>query len=42
MDNTTYISLSRQNALWNQLEVVANNMANVNTIGFKGTRRVSA
>ena len=37
MDNTTYISLSRQNALWNQLEVVANNMANVNTIGFKGS-----
>ena len=37
MDNTTYISLSRQKALWNQLEVVANNMANVNTIGFKGS-----
>ncbi|NKB45419.1 MAG: flagellar basal-body rod protein FlgF [Alphaproteobacteria bacterium] len=37
MDNTTYVSLSRQNALWNQLEVVANNMANVNTIGFKGS-----
>ena len=37
MDNSTYISLSRQNALWNQLEVVANNMANVNTIGFKGS-----
>lgn len=37
MDNTTYISLSRQTSLWNQLEVVANNMANVNTIGFKGS-----
>lgn len=37
MDNTSYISLSRQSALWNQLEVVANNMANVNTIGFKGS-----
>lgn len=37
MDNTTYIALSRQNALSNQLEVVANNMANVNTIGFKGS-----
>lgn len=37
MDNTTYISLSRQNALWNQLEVVSNNLANVNTIGFKGS-----
>ena len=37
MDNTTYIALSRQAALWNQLEVVANNLANVNTTGFKGT-----
>lgn len=37
MDNTTYIALSRQQALWNQLEVVSNNLANVNTTGFKGT-----
>ena len=37
MDNTTYIALSRQSALWNQLEVVANNLANVNTTGFKST-----
>lgn len=37
MDNTTYIALSRQMALQNQLEVVANNLANVNTSGFKGT-----
>ncbi|MGE4065002.1 MAG: flagellar basal-body rod protein FlgF [Rhodospirillaceae bacterium] len=37
MDNTTYIALSRQQALWNQLEVVANNLANVNTTGFKST-----
>ena len=37
MDNTTYIALSRQQALWNQLEVVANNLANVNTTAFKGT-----
>jgi flagellar basal-body rod protein FlgF len=37
MDNTTYIALSRQQALWNQLEVVANNLANVNTNGFKGS-----
>lgn len=37
MDNTTYIALSRQTALWDQLEVVANNLANVNTTGFKGT-----
>ena len=37
MDNTIYVALSRQSALWNQLEVVANNLANVNTTGFKGT-----
>jgi flagellar basal-body rod protein FlgF len=37
MDNTTYIALSRQQALWNQLEVVANNLANTNTTGFKGS-----
>jgi flagellar basal-body rod protein FlgF len=37
MDNTTYIALSRQQALWDQLEVVANNLANVNTSGFKGS-----
>lgn len=37
MDNTSYIALSRQQALWNHLEVVANNLANVDTTGFKGT-----
>lgn len=37
MDNTTYIALSRQQALWNQLEVVANNLANVNTTGYKSS-----
>ncbi len=37
MDNTSYIALSRQQALWNHLEVVANNLANVNTTGFKST-----
>src|SRR5204863_3316212 len=37
MDNTTYIALSRQQALWDHLEVGANNLANVNTTGFKGT-----
>jgi flagellar basal-body rod protein FlgF len=36
MDNTSYVALSRQNALWRQLEVVANNMANLNTPAFKG------
>jgi flagellar basal-body rod protein FlgF len=35
MENTSYVALSRQNALWRQLEVVANNMANANTPAFK-------
>jgi len=35
MDNTSYVALSRQAALQRQLEVVANNMANLNTQGFK-------
>ncbi|MGD9637716.1 MAG: flagellar basal-body rod protein FlgF [Alphaproteobacteria bacterium] len=35
MNNTLYISLSRQTALWRQLDVVANNMANMNTTAFK-------
>jgi flagellar basal-body rod protein FlgF len=35
MDNTSYVALSRQNSLWKQMEVVANNMANLNTVGFK-------
>jgi flagellar basal-body rod protein FlgF len=36
MQNTSYIALSRQAALWRQLEVVANNMANANTPAYKG------
>ena len=36
MENTSYIALSRQNALWRQLDVIANNMANANTPGYKG------
>ena len=35
MDNTKYISLSRQMGLWKQMEIVSNNMANMNTSGFK-------
>ncbi len=35
MENTTYIAISRQAALMRKLEVVANNMANTNTTGFK-------
>ncbi|OAN53850.1 flagellar biosynthesis protein FlgF [Paramagnetospirillum marisnigri] len=36
MQNTSYIALSRQAALQRQLDVIANNMANTNTMGFKG------
>ncbi len=35
MENTSYVALSRQAALWRQMEVVANNMANVNTPAYK-------
>ncbi len=36
MENAQLISLSRQIALRRQMDVVANNIANVNTTGFKG------
>ena len=35
MDNITYIALSRQMALWKQMNIVSNNMANMNTAGYK-------
>ena len=38
MDNSLYIGLSRQVALRRQLEVVANNIANMNTSGFRAER----
>ncbi len=38
MENAQLIALSRQAALRNQLSVVANNMANINTTGFKAQR----
>lgn len=36
MDNTSYVALSRQTSLWRELEVVANNLANVNTPAYRG------
>lgn len=36
MDNAIYISLGRQQGKFRHLDVVANNVANVNTAGFKG------
>ena len=38
MLNTLYISLSRQIALRQEMSVIANNMANMTTTGFKGSR----
>ena len=35
METPTYIALSRQMVLRDQMEVVANNLANANTSGFK-------
>jgi len=35
MDNTLLVGLSRQVALSRELDVVANNIANMNTAGFK-------
>jgi flagellar basal-body rod protein FlgF len=35
MDNTTYVGLSKQILLQRELDIVANNMANVDTTGFK-------
>jgi flagellar basal-body rod protein FlgF len=38
MDNAVYVALSSQMALRNHLEVVANNLANASTAGFKAER----
>ena len=35
MENAQLISLSRQMGLQRQMDVVANNLANINTTGFK-------
>ncbi len=36
MENTSYIAVARQATLRRQLEMIANNLANMNTAGFKG------
>jgi flagellar basal-body rod protein FlgF len=38
MNNTGYISLSRQSAVRRQMEVIANNIANASTPGFRAER----
>lgn len=36
MENAAYIALAHQNAMWRKLDVAANNVANMNTPGYKG------
>ena len=38
MENTLLVGLSRQMTLERQMDVIANNVANVNTNGFKADR----
>jgi flagellar basal-body rod protein FlgF len=40
MDNGIYIALSRQTALFRNMEITSNNIANVNTPGFNAQRLV--
>ena len=40
MDNAALVGLSRQVALGRELEVVANNLANINTTGYKADRSI--
>ena len=36
MENTLYLALSRQSVLQNNMDIIANNVANMNTVGFRG------
>jgi flagellar basal-body rod protein FlgF len=38
MENTSFIALSRQGTLRRQMNVIANNLANINTTAFKGEK----
>ena len=40
MENPGYIALSKQTTLQRQMSVIANNLANMNTSGFKAERMV--
>jgi len=42
METTSYIALSRQGGLRRQLDVIANNLANMNTHGFKSEKMMFA
>lgn len=38
MENPTYLAINHQAALQRQMDVIANNIANASTVGFKGQR----
>lgn len=40
MDNSVYVTLSRQLAVFRDLDITANNIANVNTAGFQGEKLI--
>lgn len=40
MENSSYIALSRQMSLRNEMDIVANNIANANTPAYKGEKMV--
>ncbi len=42
MQNTTYVTVSQQSGLRRQMEVIANNLANASTFGFKADRMLFA
>jgi flagellar basal-body rod protein FlgF len=42
MENTLFIAMSRQMAMQRQMDVIANNIANANTAGFKAERMMFA
>ena len=42
MENSIYLGLSRQIALQSNMEIVANNVANMNTPGFRGQNLIFA
>ena len=38
MENTSYIALSRQSALRREMDVIAHNVANMNSTAYKGEK----
>lgn len=40
MENSLYVGLSSQVALWENMSIIANNVANINTPGFRGQNMI--